>query len=147
MSMILLALFACNDFEYGEPIKSSDTGSEETGDTGSSTSYPITTQVTLVEGHFVVNQGGSWTDLWLDGNGGEYFEYDADPDQADFQVIGNPDEGGGWFYVDVQYSAYTVNYRIDSGFRVDLSCDDESYDYCWNGGGATQEVFGVSGYP
>ena len=158
IAMAILALATgCTDPLYGgKDSNTGDTGSGTetetdsgtTGGTDSNTSeYPVTTKITLNEGHYHVNSGGIWTDLWLDGTDGEYSDQDADTGTAGFQVIGDPDNGGGWFFVNADDSQYSIDYTINSGFRVELSCDDESYDYCWNGGSATLEVFGVSGYP
>lgn len=128
----------------GDTVDTGDTADESTEDTtGEDTGYcAIPAQVTLREGHFFTNLGtSSMEEFWLD-----------DDSDDDVVVVGQPD--GYWLLVDVESSAYSVDYTVDSGTRVDLDCDmrwlDEDGDehsYCWNEGVATLEAFGVSCIP
>lgn len=122
----------------GKPGDADDTGDTGDMDTSSDSAevYPVQTQVTLREGHYFVNQTEDWTEFWLDDDGDD-----------DVVIQGGDPDNSGWFFLNVVNSAYGVEYTIDSGYRVDLDCEDESYTYCWNEGSAVLEAFGVSSYP
>jgi hypothetical protein len=105
-------------------------------------SYAGPTQITLHQGHFLVNQADAWSEEWLDG--------DADDDV----IVQGEEAQAYWFFLNVIDSAYEVDYTIDAGRRVELDCDQRYSDrggnehgYCWNNSEATLEVFGISGYP